>query len=455
MLYPENAIINSTSQLRSGQFVQKGEFFASVQYLNECGKFVTEKKSIYLDYQASTPLAHKALEAMIQAEEYSFANPHSSEHVLGWKAAAIIDDAAKEVADFIGALESEIIFVSGATEANSLAIIGVGLAARKRSSRKKIVVSAIEHKCVLGSALFLAENFGYEVVKANVKSDGRIDVEHLEKLIDSDTLLVSIMAVNNEIGTYQPIHEISKICRESGAIFHVDAAQALYKKIDVVEDGIDLLSLSSHKMYGPKGIGALFINQFIEIKPSALFQGGEQQQGYRSGTIPTSLVAGFAAAIKELKENRDNEEKILLSHRNYAWERLQNSISHCEINGSLENRHPGNLNITFLGIDAKWLIGNIQPDIAISTGSACTSGIPEPSHVLRAIGQDTEESESAVRISFGRYTTQEEIEYAINKIIDATNAYRSEFGGKFNYNFCDQYLNKTIFTSLEVNCDPN
>ena len=388
---------------------------------------MAEKKSIYLDYQASTPLSRKALEAMIQAEEHGFANPHSSEHALGWKAATIIEDAAREVADFIGTLESEIIFVSGATEANNLAIIGVGLAARKRASRKKIIVSESEHKCVLGAALFLAENFGYEVVKAKVNPDGKVDVENLKKLIDSDTLLVSIMATNNEIGTYQPIHEISKFCREAGAIFHVDAAQALYKKIDVVEDGIDLLSLSSHKMYGPKGIGALFINQLIKIEPSALFQGGGQQQGYRSGTIPTNLAAGFAAAIKELKENRDNEEESLLSHRNYVWERLQNSIPHCQINGSLEDRHPGNLNITFSGVDAKWLVGNLQPDIAISTGSACTSGILEPSHVLKAIGLSTDDAESSIRISLGRQTTKAEVETAVEKIIEAALAYKAEF----------------------------
>lgn len=388
---------------------------------------MAEKKSIYLDYQASTPLSQKALEAMIQAEERSFANPHSSEHALGWEAATIIEDAAKEVADFIGALESEIIFVSGATEANNLAIIGVGLAARKQTTRKKIIVSEIEHKCVLGAALFLAENFGYEFVKADVKPDGRVDVENLKELIDSNTLLVSIMAVNNEIGTYQPIHEISKLCRESGAIFHVDAAQALYKKIDVVEDGIDLLSLSSHKMYGPKGIGALFVNQFIDIEPSALFQGGGQQQGYRSGTVPTNLTAGFAAAIRELKDIRKQEEKTLLFHRNYVWEKLQNSIPNCPINGSLVDRHPGNLNITFIDVDAKWLVGNLQPDIAISTGSACTSGIPEPSHVLRAIGLDTTNADSAVRISIGRNTTKKEIEYATNRIIDAVHDYRTEF----------------------------
>lgn len=388
---------------------------------------MAEKKSIYLDYQASTPLSPKALEAMIQAEEHGFANPHSSEHALGWKAATIIEDAASEIADFIGALESEIIFVSGATEANNLAIIGVGLAARKQSSRKKIIVSEIEHKCVLGAALFLAENFGYEFVKAEVKPDGRVDVEKLKELIDNETLLVSIMAANNEIGTYQPIHEISKLCRESGAIFHVDAAQALYKRIDVVEDGIDLLSLSSHKMYGPKGIGALFINQLIEIEPSALFQGGGQQQGYRSGTVPTNLTAGFAAAIRELKDIREKEEKTLLFHRNYLWERLQVSIPHCQINGSLEDRHPGNLNITFSDVDAKWLVGNLQPDIAISTGSACTSGIPEPSHVLRAIGLSTDEAESSIRISLGRMTTKEEIDRAVDSISHAANAYRAEF----------------------------
>ncbi len=364
---------------------------------------------------------------MKRAEETGFANPHSSEHAFGWRSAEIVENAAREVADFIGALENEIVFTSGATEANNLAVIGIGLSGYASGTRKKIIVSQIEHKCILGAAKFLEENFGYSVVKAEVENDGLVNIEHIQKVIDRETLLVSVMAVNNEIGSYQPIREISQLCHNAGAIFHVDAAQATYRGIDVLEDGIDLLSLSSHKMYGPKGIGALYISQFIEVEPVALFQGGGQQGGYRSGTIPTNLVAGFAAAVKELKENRKTEEEHILSLRDFMWKKLKKGLPNCKLNGSFKLRHPGNINVVLPGIDAKSLIGNLQPEVAISTGSACTSGILEPSHVLRAIGLNTNDSESSIRISIGRYTTQEEAEYAVGRIVSAARTYESEF----------------------------
>lgn len=389
---------------------------------------MTENKKIYLDYQASTPLSEKAREAMKYAEENSFANPHSSDHAQGWEAAKIIENAANDIADFIGALEEEIIFVSGATEANNLAIIGIGLSAyKKNDSRKKIIVSEIEHKCVLGAAKFLEENFGFEVLKARVNRDGIINLENLKSIVDEDTLIVSVMAANNEIGTIQPLEAVGEICKSAGAVFHVDAAQALYNYIDVVENGIDLLSLSSHKLYGPKGIGALYIGQHITIEPSPLFQGGGQQNGFRSGTIPTELTAGFAAAVKELNESRPTEIIHLEALRNLAWKKFRELFPDVKLNGTWENRHPGNINITFPGVDAKALIGNLQPLISVSTGSACTSGIPEPSHVLKAIGLSTDDAESSIRISLGRSTTQEEIEEAVEKIVEAANAYKSEF----------------------------
>lgn len=387
-----------------------------------------EYESIYLDYQASTPLSEKARIAMKSASEHSFANPHSSDHAQGWEAAKIVENAAHEIADFVGGLEDEIVFVSGATEANNLALVGVGLSAYKKNNpRKKIVISEIEHKCVLGAARFLKENFGYEVKKIPVGNSGVVNIDDLKKIVDQETLIVSIMAVNNEIGTIQPLKAIGDICRSSGAIFHVDAAQALYSDIDVVENGIDLLSLSSHKLYGPKGIGALYISQHIAIEPSPLFQGGGQQNGFRSGTIPTELTAGFAAAVSELKELRPAEITHLESLRDFAWNRLKELSPDIKLNGSRENRHPGNINIAFPGVDAKALIGSLQRLIAVSTGSACTSGIPEPSHVLKAIGLSTDDAESSIRISIGRHTTKAEITVAIEKICEAAHAYKSEF----------------------------
>lgn len=387
-----------------------------------------ENKSIYLDYQASTPLSEKAREAMKYAGECSFANPHSSDHAQGWEAAKIVENASHDIADFIGGLGDEIVFVSGATEANNIAIIGTGLSAYKRNDgRKKIIISEIEHKCILGAARFLEENFDFKVVKVPVKNDGTINLESLRKAVDQETLIVSVMAVNNEIGTTQPIKKIGEVCKKAGAIFHVDAAQALYTDIDVMEDGIDLLSLSSHKLYGPKGIGALYISQFIEMEPTPLFQGGGQQKGYRSGTVPTDLTAGFAAAIKELTELKEGEISRLESLKNFAWEELKKSFPSIRLNGSWENRHPGNINVTFPAVDAKALIGNLQPIIAVSTGSACTSGIPEPSHVLRAIGLSTADAESSIRLSIGRMTTKKEVETAVKKIVEAARAYKAEF----------------------------
>lgn len=381
---------------------------------------------IYLDYQASTPLSDKAREAMSKAEDTAYANPHA-EHALGWKAAEIVDNAAYDISKFINSLESEIVFTSGATEANNLAIIGAGISAHKKTSRRKIIISAIEHKCVLGACKFLEDNFNYEIIIVPVGKDGTVNVNKFNTLIDNDVFMASVMAVNNEIGSNQPINEIGKICQESGIIFHVDAAQALYKKIDVIEDSIDLLSLSSHKMYGPKGVGALFISQQISIEPSPLFQGGGQQNGYRSGTIPTQLVAGFAAAVNELVQKREEEEEGLLDLRNYAWRKIKEKHPNTHINGSLKNRHPGNLNIALPNIDAKALIGSLQPEVLISAGSACTSGETKASHVLKAIGLSTDEAESSIRISLGRMTTKEGIDRAVDSISHAANAYRAEF----------------------------
>lgn len=387
---------------------------------------MNKKQSIYLDYQASTPPCEKAIDAINAVEREVFANPHSSDHSAGWKAAEIIDNALENISKFINSFKEEVIVTSGATEANNLAIIGSGITAHE-GNRKKIIVSPIEHKCVLGACDFLKKHFSYEIIKTKVQPDGIIDLNYLESILSDEVLLVSIMAVSNEIGSNQPTKEIGELCKAHGIIFHVDAAQALYKNLDVVEDGIDLLSLSGHKVYGPKGIGALFINQLSPVKPTPLFQGGGQQNGYRSGTIPTPLVAGFAAAIEELSGIRKEEVKKLQHLNNAMWQYIKNEIPDIQLNGSKEERHPGNLNIFLPNINAKALIGSLQPSISISTGSACTSGIPEPSHVLRAIGLNTHDAECCIRISIGRYTKQNDIELAAAKIIDAAKSYQREF----------------------------
>lgn len=376
--------------------------------------------NIYLDYQASTPLCDEAKEAMLEAENQAFANPHSSDHNYGWKASSYIDDSNEVMCNFLNATSDEIIFTSGATESNNLAILGSAFSALKNKSQKnKIITSAIEHKCVIGAAKFANSHLGFEHESIPVNNEGIIDLRALEKAANNNTLIVSVMAVNNEIGTIQPLKEIGEICRKNGALFHVDASQALYEKIDPELLKIDLLSLSSHKMYGPKGVGLLYINKNISIKPTAIFSGGEQQNGFRSGTMPTPLIYGFAKAAEYLDKNKDSEKSRLLFLRNKMLAELEKAVSNFKLNGSLENRHAGNINILIPNIDGKTLIAKTQPFLAISTGSACTSGIPEPSHVLRSIGLNTNEAESSIRVSIGRYTTEEEIERAVQLIKQA------------------------------------
>lgn len=381
---------------------------------------------IYLDYQATTPLSNHAKSAIDHVHDTAWANPHSLDHSQGWQAARVVEDSKAQLATFIGALPEEVVAVSGATEANNLAIVGTGFSAlRQEFPRRTIVISGIEHKCVIEAARFLQKYYGFQVVRCPVCKNGIIDLNAINELITEETLLVSIMAVNNEIGTVQPINEIGAICRSKGAIFHVDGAQALYSKINVVDENIDLLSLSSHKMYGPKGIGALYINPQAELTPSPMILGGGQQNDYRSGTIPTALLAGFAAAVGELNNKRAEEQEKLLILQHTAINRLKDAFPDCKVNGHSKLRHPGNLNITLPGIDAKALILRLQPHLSISTSSACQSGVFEPSHVLRAIGLTSREAECTVRISFGRFTTERELDLAVEMIISASDEFRS------------------------------
>ena len=369
-----------------------------------------ENKGIYLDYQATTPIDSRVLDAMLPYMMSKFGNPHSSEHSFGWASNDAIEHAKFLVANYINAIEDEIIFTSGATEANNLAIIGLGYTALDKSKRRTILVSAIEHKCVLGASRFL-ERFGFIVKKIPVREDGIIDLEAFNKLLTDDVLLVSTMATNNEIGVNQPLQKIGTLCKEKGAIFHVDAAQGAYANIDVVENNVDLMSLSAHKVYGPKGIGALYINQASQLKPTPIIRGGGQQGGYRSGTLPTFLVVGMGEAYNIMSNVKDEEIKYLQSLRNQMLDELRLKVPDIKVNGSMEYRHPGNLNVMLQKNDARDLIFSLQPKIAFSTGSACTSGIQEPSHVLKAIGLTTEEAEHSFRVTVGRFTDESDVSY--------------------------------------------
>lgn len=336
------------------------------------------------------------------------ANPHSTDHAAGWAAAEAVEIARAVVASSVGADAHEIVFTSGATEADNMALLGaVDLTGRRR----RIVVGAIEHKAVLGPARELARR-GFDLVVAPATRDGVVDVERLAGLIDESTLLVSVMLVNNEIGTVQPVRQVAALCSAAGALMHVDAAQALgWMEIDAYALGADMLSLSGHKMGGPNGIGALFVRSEIRHRLVPILHGGEQEDGLRPGTIPLPLCAGFAAAcsglpsIVEVATWRDRTTRLqdaLLGIAPGSW-----------VNGMAVPRHPGSISITMPGIDADALVSRLQPTIAVSRGSACTSGIAEPSHVLRAIGLTARECDATLRISTGRSTTDAEIGQAI------------------------------------------
>ena len=371
-------------------------------------------ESVYLDYQATTPADPRVVEAMKPYWSAVYGNPHSADHAFGWKADAAVEAARAEIAGLIGADPDEIIFTSGATEANNLAILGIARAAPPPCRR--IVISAIEHKCVIAAARAAAHE-GYAVTVVPVGPDGIINVGAISATLDDQVAIVSVMTVNNEIGTIQPIEEIGELCRSRGVIFHTDAAQALgFLEIDVDKCKVDLMSLSGHKVYGPKGIGALCVRRDSRIKPKPIIHGGGQEFGLRSGTLPTPLCVGFGEACRIIHSEGRSMNATLAGMRDYFLNGLLETVPGLKINGSMAARHPGNINIQFSGLEAEIILNGLQPHVAASTGSACTSGLTEPSHVLRAIGLSSREAESSIRFGFGRFTTITEIEFAISMI---------------------------------------
>lgn len=375
------------------------------------------KLPIYLDYSATTPVDNRVAKAMMECLtlEGNYGNPASRSHSFGWNAEKAVDEARKNVAELINADPKEIIWTSGATESNNLAIKGVAHFYQKNG--KHIITCKTEHKAVLDTCRQL-EREGFEVTYLEPESSGLINLDDLKAAIRDDTILVSIMHVNNEIGVIQDIKAIGEIAREHKIIFHVDAAQSPGKvEIDLQDMKVDLMSLSAHKVYGPKGIGALFVRRKPRVRIEAQIHGGGHERGMRSGTLPTHQIVGMGEAFRIAKEEMaaDNERILMLRNR------LLNGLKDIEeiyINGDLEHRIPGNLNVSFNFIEGESLIMALK-DIAVSSGSACTSASLEPSYVLRALGRNDELAHSSIRFTIGRFTTVDEIDYAVELIKSA------------------------------------
>lgn len=377
--------------------------------------------SIYLDYQASAPIDSRVRDAMKPFWTDSFANPHSAQHSLGWNASRVLEAAQARVAELLGADADEIIFTSGATEANNLALVGL---ARRASggNRTRILASAIEHKCVIEAGRFAADSIGSELALIPVDREGRVDITTLHDSLDDRVLVVSVMAVNNEIGTIQDIEALSNIIHDAGALFHCDAAQApCAMDLDRIADFADLISLSGHKMYGPQGIGALYVRRDLQTSIEPIIYGGGQQGGLRSGTVPLALAVGMGKAAELIsREKASHERRRIGDLRDRFFEGLNERIGSVVMNGPQSDyRHPGNANIQFPGMDAERILISLQPRVAASTGSACTTGIPEPSYVLKAIGLSSDQADASLRFSIGRFVDQDMVDEAIELIAEA------------------------------------
>jgi cysteine desulfurase len=367
------------------------------------------KLPIYLDYSATTPVDPRVAEKMIPYLVEKFGNPASRSHSFGWEAEAAVEEAREQVARLVNADSKEIVWTSGATESNNLAIKG---AANFYSGKgKHLVTVKTEHKAVLDTCREL-ERQGFEVTYLDVREDGLVDLDVFKAALRPDTILVSVMFVNNEIGVIQPIAEIGEICREKGIIFHVDAAQATGKvDIDLSTLKVDLMSFSAHKTYGPKGIGALYIRRKPRVRLEAQMHGGGHERGFRSGTLATHQIVGMGEAFRIAREEMVEENKRIGALR----DRLLKGVSDIDevyINGDLEHRVPHNLNVSFAYVEGESMLMAIK-DLAVSSGSACTSASLEPSYVLRALGRDDELAHSSIRFTLGRFTTEEEVDYAI------------------------------------------
>jgi len=370
---------------------------------------------IYMDNQATSPLDPRVLEAMMPYLTTKFGNAASRNHQFGWEAEKAVETAREQIAQLIGATAKEIIFTSGATESNNLAIKGIAEMYRERGNH--IITQVTEHKAILDTCKRL-EKHGYRVTYLPVKADGLIDLEDLKRAMDEKTILVSIMAANNEIGILQPIREIGKLCHEKGVLFHTDAVQAAGKvPFDVIADNVDVASLSGHKIYGPKGVGALYVrrrNPRVQI--AAQIDGGGHERGMRSGTLNVPGIVGLGKACEIAQEELESEMIRLKALRDRLQHKLEAELDYIQVNGSMEHRLPGNLNVSFVYVEGESLLMGIN-DVAVSSGSACTSATLEPSYVLKALGLGDDVAHSSIRFGLGRFNTEAEVDYVAAKVI--------------------------------------
>ena len=375
---------------------------------------------IYLDHHATTPVDPAVLDAMLPYFSEKFGNAASRQYRLGWDAQSAVDDARAAIAGLIGADAKEIVFTSGATEANNLALKGLVDALQ---GRRQIVTVATEHKSVLDTCRSLRRQ-GCETTVLDVRSDGQIDLDLLRATVTDRTAVVSVMAANNEIGTLAPLPAIAEIAHAKGALFHTDAVQAFGKVPFDVRTGVDLASLTAHKLYGPKGVGALYVRRRNpRVTLSALFDGGGQERGMRSGTLNVPGIVGFGAAATLAVKSMPEERERLARLRGRLLDGLKRQVSDLVVNGALENRLPGNLNVSFPGVDGEALLVSLCEDIAVSSGAACTAA--EPSHVLKALGRATELALASLRFGLGRRTTEAEIDAAIGRVSEVVNRLRA------------------------------
>ncbi len=383
---------------------------------------MTVKLPIYMDNHATTRVDPRVLEAMLPYFTEKYGNAASRNHEFGWKAEEAVENARTDIARLIHATSREIVFTSGATESINLALKGV--AETQRDKGNHIITQTTEHKAVLDACKRL-EKVGFQVTYLPVEKDGRINLDGLRSAITSKTILISIMCANNEIGVIQPIAEIGKIAKQHGVLFHVDGAQAVGKiPVDVIADGIDLLSMTAHKMYGPKGVGALYVrrkNPRVQI--AALLDGGGHERGMRSGTLNVPGIVGFGKASEICEAEMPVESERLRQLRDRLKDAIASGLDGTQINGSLAHRLPHNINISFTDVESDALLMGIS-DVAISNGSACTSATIEPSHVLKALGVSDELSHSSIRFGLGRFNTEEEVDYAAARVIDTVKRLR-------------------------------
>ena len=371
---------------------------------------------VYLDTQATTPLDPRVLDYMLPFMTDMYGNPHSRTHLFGWETEDAVEKAREQVASLIGANAKEIIFTSGATESNNLAIKGV--AGFYKEKKRHVITTQTDHKCVLDSCRVLQQR-GFDVTYLPVDTDGLIDLEELKAAIRDDTALVSVMAVNNEIGVIQPLKEIGAICRERGVFFHTDAAQAVGKiPVDVNECNIDLLSISGHKVYGPKGVGAIYIRRRPRVRLEAQINGGGQERGIRSGTVPSFLVAGLGKACEVAEQEMENDKRHVERLAKKLYDGVTSKLEGVVLNGPGDDKHRywGNCNLSFAYVEGESLLMGLK-DLAVSSGSACTSASLEPSYVLRALGVEDELAHTSIRFGIGRFTTDAEIDRAIEQTV--------------------------------------